>query len=162
MRPVLFSIERAGPGRLSTMTRPSGDRLAEQIAGLAANGVTVLVSMLSDSEVAELGLAGEGDLAAAAGLAFYRLSTPDRQVPDRAGTVALAEQLRSLLRRGADVAVHCYAGIGRCSTLAAAVLVLDGLEPADAWQRIAAARGLPVPDTAAQREFIDNLSGLAG
>jgi hypothetical protein len=36
------------------------------------------------------------------------------------------------------------------------VLLLDGLAPAEIWNRIAT-RGLPVPDTAAQREFIDSL-----
>jgi hypothetical protein len=37
------------------------------------------------------------------------------------------------------------------------VLLLDGLAPAEIWNRIAAASGLLVPDTAAQREFIDSL-----
>lgn len=154
----LFTIERSGAGRLSTMAAPSGgDRLADEIRYLAGAGVNVLVSLLIDSEIAELGLTGEGSAAEAAGIAFRRLPTPDGHVPERTGTLALAEALRSRLSDGAAVVVHCREGIGRSSTLAAAVLVLDGLEPSDAWDRIRAARGLPVPDTAAQREFIDNL-----
>jgi predicted protein tyrosine phosphatase len=158
MRPALFTIRRAGPGQLSTMARPrGGDWMADEFRDLALAGVQVLCSMLASSEAAELGLAHEAEGAQAAGLEFHRLPTPDRQVPDRAATVALSRLLRHRLSEGASVAVHCRQGIGRSSTLAAAVLVLEGIEPADAWDRIAAARGLPVPDTDAQRDFIDSL-----
>ncbi len=50
------------------------------------------------------------------------------------------------------------AELGRASTLPAAILVLEGIRPADAWDRIAIARGLQVPDTPAQRAFIVNLT----
>jgi protein-tyrosine phosphatase len=53
--------------------------------------------------------------------------------------------------------VHCRNGIGRASTLVAAVLLREGIDAPDAWQRITQARGLPVPDTEAQRDFITNL-----
>ena len=151
----LFTVRRDGPGRLSTMARPhGGDRLADELGGLASAGVTVLVSLLSDTEVVQLDLGREGALAVAMGIDFHRLPTSDLQVPARAVTIELATTLRGLLADGADVAVHCHAGIGRSSTLVAAVLVLDGVDPVDAWARIATARRLPVPDTAAQREFI--------
>jgi hypothetical protein len=35
--------------------------------------------------------------------------------------------------------------------------VLEGVAPAAAWELITAARGVPVPDTPAQRAFIDRL-----
>ncbi len=115
------------------------------------------MSLLSDEEVAELSLGAEAETATAAGVAFHRLPTPDRQVPDRVATLKLATSLRELLHQGAGIAVHCRYGIGRASTLTAAVLLLDGLPPAEIWNRIAAARGLPVPDTVGQRQFIDSL-----
>lgn len=158
MHPSLFTIERTGPGRLSTMSRPrGGDWLADEMRGLADGGVDVLVSLLSDPEIIELGLAEEGNAAGAAGLAFHRLPTPDMHVPELTATLALAGTLRSRLGEGAGVAVHCRAGIGRSSTLAAAVMVLEGLAPSEAWERISAARGMQVPDTAAQRDFINSL-----
>lgn len=58
--------------------------------------------------------------------------------------LAIARLLVQRLDDGASVAVHCRRGIGRSSTLAAAVLVLEGTAPANAWDRISAARGLPV------------------
>jgi protein-tyrosine phosphatase len=159
VRPTLFVVARPGPGRLATMARPrSGDWLADELKGLASSGVDVLVSLLSDPEIAELGLEQEGSLARAVGIDFHRLPTPDREVPDRAATIHLAETLAQRLVDGAGVAVHCRHGIGRASTLVAAVLVQEGVEPEDAWARIATARGLPVPDTDAQRHFITALA----
>jgi protein-tyrosine phosphatase len=161
--PELFTIERSGPGRLSTMARPrGGGSLADELRDLAAAGVEVLVSLLTDGEIAELDLAGEGNAADAVGIDFRRLPTPDMHVPELTATLALAGLLLSRLRAGADIVVHCRAGVGRSSTLAAAVLVLGGLAPSDAWDRISAARGLRVPETAAQRDFVDGLASASG
>jgi predicted protein tyrosine phosphatase len=158
MRPTLFMISRDGPGLLCTMARPlGGDLLADQMRDLAAAGVTILVSMLGDAEIAELDLAQESGAAAAAGIAFYRLPTPDFDIPDRSATLALAAELHSHLRAGADIAVHCRGGIGRSSILAAAILILEGVGPADAMDQISAARGVRVPETAAQRAFIASI-----
>ncbi len=155
MRPDLFTIRRTGPGTLSTMARPrGGDWLADEMSGLSLAGVRVLVSLLSDAEMNELELSNETETAQAAGLVFYRLPTPDRHVPDRSAGLALAGMLRSHLADGASIAIHCRNGIGRASTLAAIVLVLEGVDPRQAWELISAARGLSVPDTDAQRDFI--------
>jgi protein-tyrosine phosphatase len=159
MQPSLFAIERPGPGRLGTMARPRGGPwLAEDLADLAAAGVTVLVSLLTDPEMISLGLTGEAAAAQAAGLDFVRLPTRDFHVPDRAAAVTLARELCARLAAGASVVVHCYGGVGRSSTLAAAVLVLEGLAPSEAWDRIASARGRPVPETAEQRAFVTGLA----
>jgi protein-tyrosine phosphatase len=141
------------------MARPmGGNELAAEIRGLADGGVNVLVSLLSDEEIAESGLAGEQATAEAAGLTFLQLQTSDLHVPERDDVLAMARTLRSRLDEGASVVVHCHAGIGRSSTLAAAVLLLEGLPPDRAWNQITAARGVQVPDTPAQRQFIETLA----
>lgn len=158
MQSTLFTIARAGNGRLATMTRPrGGDWLEDEFRRLAMTGVTVVVSLLTDAEAAELDLRYEANGARAAGIEFYRLPTPDRDVPERSAVLAIAGMLVQQLSEGASVAVHCRYGIGRSSTLAAAVMVLEGTDPEDAWARISAARGLAVPDTASQRAFIGTL-----
>ena len=156
MRPDLFRLRRSGAaGQLFTMARPRGGQwLDAEMAGLADAGIATLVSMLTDAEVTRLGLSGEAEAAQAAGLAFRRLATPEREVPGRSECLALAEELRGQLAAGTGVAIHCRSGIGRSSVLAATVLVLEGITPHEAWNVIAAARGLPVPDTPAQRDFI--------
>ena len=55
---------------------------------------------------------------------------------------------------GKGVAIHCFAGIGRSPTMAASILVLLGLDPADAWERIRAVRQVELPDTKAQYEWV--------
>jgi RimJ/RimL family protein N-acetyltransferase len=71
--------------------------------------------------------------------------------------VALAAELPAQLSAGANVAIHCRNGIGRASTLAAIILVLEGTQADQAWAHISAARGMTVPDTVAQRTSIASL-----
>jgi ADP-ribosyl-[dinitrogen reductase] hydrolase len=44
--------------------------------------------------------------------------------------------LRSILRRGSDVLVHCRGGLGRAGTVAARLLIELGLEPVTAMARV--------------------------
>ena len=156
--PKLYTIERPGPGRLSTMMRPRGfDELDGVLAALRAEGVDVLVSLLAEDEAAAEGLACEGERADAHVLAFYHLPTRDHHAPERDQTAALAETLHGHLARGDSVVVHCWAGIGRSSTVAAATLLLEGYEPGTAWRLISAARGYEVPEQQSQRDLIDDL-----
>ncbi len=93
MRPDLFTISRGGRGRLSTMTRPrGGDWLTDELDDLAMAGVSVMVSLLSDAEAAELDLIHEADAAQAAGIEFHRLHAghevgPHLRHPDSGMTV---------------------------------------------------------------------------
>jgi protein-tyrosine phosphatase len=156
MNPTLFEIERDGPGRLATMACPrGGDWVADEMAGLRAQGVNVLVSALTDSELVELRLTAEPELAGQAGLVFISFPIPDRGVPAAIAPVAeLVGNLEGHLSAGQFVVVHCRAGIGRSSLLAAAILVHEGLTPDDVWKRISVARGFQVPDTKVQQAWL--------
>ena len=155
MKPTLFVIERDGPGRLATMACPrGGDWLDDEVEALHTEGVDVLVSVLTNSELAELQLSAEPELARQAGLTYISFPIPDRGAPEGAAATDLAGQLEERLTGGEFIVVHCRAGIGRSSLIAAAVLVREGLSPAEAWELISAARGLSVPDTEAQRAWL--------
>jgi protein-tyrosine phosphatase len=156
MRADLFTVPVDGPGRLSTMARPrGGDWLADEMVALRDAGVDVLVCMLTHQEMHELGLNEEARAAESAGLQFVRLPTPDRGVPEPGPFRTLVSQLVAALAGGRHVAVHCRMGIGRSSMVAAAVLMEQGEDAAEAWAVIAAARGLPVPDTDEQRRWVE-------
>jgi protein-tyrosine phosphatase len=58
------------------------------------------------------------------------------------------------LRTGKAVAVHCRAGIGRSALIAACVLVRSGYDVDGAFDTIAKARGMAVPDTQAQHDWV--------
>ena len=155
MRPTLYAIPLPTPvGRLSTMARPRGDDwLDDEMIGLREAGVDVLVSLQSDVERRELGLLDEGPAAQRAGMLFHHFPVPDFGVPDRSAFEPLLATLVTDLSQGRHVAVHCRAGIGRSSVVAAAILVRLGAAPDAAWEAISAARGLSVPETDEQRAW---------
>lgn len=155
MKPSLYLIQRSGPGCLATAACPrGGDWLADEIEALRLEGVNVLVSALTNSELVERQLTEEPEVAAQAGLTYIAFPISDRGVPTSAGVDGLVKRLEELLAAGQFVVVHCRAGIGRSSLIAAAVLVREGFSPNEAWRRIEGARGLSVPDTEEQRAWV--------
>lgn len=165
MRATLFLIDAPAPGRLATMAHPrGGDWLVYEMAALREAGVDLLVSALCEDEDARLELAAEADAARAAGLEFVSFPIVDRDVPaeELAGQVgSLADRLTDVVRAGRFVVTHCWAGIGRSSILAGTVLIRLGLTPEEAWRRIRAARGLPVPDNPIQEAWLHTFAARA-
>jgi len=150
-----FWIATDLPGRLAIMPRPrSGDWLEDEIAALKAAKVDLVVSLLDNDEIAELGLRDEGRLCEAAGIDFLRFLIADRGVPDGNLLRPGARNLLARLHSGQSDAIHCRAGIGRSSLVAASVMIEGGMPPIVALEGIANARGLRVPDTEQQRDWI--------
>lgn len=149
----LYWIDTSGMLRLAIMARPrAGDWLEDEIAHWRHSGVGIVVSLLEREEVEDLELQREASLCTESGIAFHSFPIPDRGLPDDAArTMRFAAEVAST---GRPMAIHCRAGIGRSSLMAAAVLVGGGMDPTTALERIAAARGLPVPDTEAQRDWV--------
>ena len=158
MRPTLFSIDQPDPGRLSTMAKPrGGDWLTDEMTALHTAGFAILVCALTTAELDEVDLIDEPQAARDAGLQFVSIPIPDRGVPDPTTVLPDLQRLASRVRDGAHVVTHCRFGIGRASLLAAGILVLNGLPPEQAWERLQRARGLTVPDTSAQRAWPNEL-----
>jgi protein-tyrosine phosphatase len=118
-------------------------------------GVDALVCLLTKEEVTELGLTEEAACGAACGVQFVSFPIPDRCTPSSGqGTLQVVRALADLLAEGKAVAVHCRQGVGRSALLAGCILAALGAQPADAFNRIAQARGRPVPDTVEQRDWV--------
>jgi hypothetical protein len=156
MRPQVHWIDLPTIGRLAIMPRPRAeDWLDDEVSGWRAEGIDVVVSLLEADEVDELGLHREADLCREQCMEFISFPVPDRGVPHSGHeTLALARTLAVRLGEGKAVAVHCPAGIGRSSLIAACTLVCSGLDPEPAFEIISNARGLRVPDTDAQRDWV--------
>jgi protein-tyrosine phosphatase len=152
-----YWIDAKMPGRLAIMPRPrAGDWLEDDIAGWRAEGIDIVVSLLEDSEIAELELEREQALCERNGISFLRYPIADRDVPeDHAHAVALIGDLAARINAGGSVAVHCRAGIGRSALIAAGMLVMLGFDNAEAFDLISKARGVSVPDTDGQRRWVE-------
>jgi protein-tyrosine phosphatase len=160
-RPLYWINQFAG-GNLAIMAAP---RPAEQLEAIILDwkdeGVDVIVSLLEESEIPGL-INAERSLCEEVGVEFFSFPIRDKTVPDSADTLAvIARRLADKVASGKSVAVHCRAGIGRSTTLAACVLILLGVDGDIALDMIAAARGLEVPETEAQRQWVLGFSHSA-
>ena len=139
------------------MPRPrAGDWLEDEVASWRRQGLDVVVSMLQQDEVVELGLGDEPRLCAEAGLRFASFPVADRGVPESKSDVSeLVSELVEELRAGRGVGIHCRMGIGRSASLAVCVLAAAGTPIESAWAAVQRSRGLSVPDTPEQRAWVD-------
>ena len=83
---------------------------------------------------------------------------PDLHAPDLDSALVLLDELRSRLRSGQSLLLHCGAGIGRAGTVAAALLVVMGSSPDEAVAHVAAHRPMAGPEAGAQTELLEALS----
>ena len=160
MNPRLYYIDSKPPGRLAISARPRGeDWLEDDVDGWRRSGVDAVVSLLTPDEAETLGLKREKEECGARGIRFVSFPIEDRGVPSSvAGAEKLVSEINELLRKDLNVAIHCRQGIGRSSMVAAAVLVLKGGDLSEVLDRISAARGLPVPETNDQRQWLNQFS----
>jgi protein-tyrosine phosphatase len=114
--------------------------------------------------------------ATAAGVEFVSFPIADRGVPraqdiaafrtgpaaEDTDIVALGIRLAAHVRAGRFVVTQCFAGIGRSTLLACTTLVMLGIGPEQALRMVAEARGLPVPDTDAQRHWLYEFAATHG
>lgn len=155
MEPSIFWLENVP---LAIGPCPEGDRFLEPaIRVIRDAGVDVLVSLQTGIEARQCGLLLEGEQARQAGMEFLNLPITDHSPPNfDETTFAFVEGLAERVAAGKRVLIHCFAGIGRSSTIAAGVLIALGYNVNDALDALAKARGFRVPETQEQYEWISD------
>jgi protein-tyrosine phosphatase len=156
MRTKLYRIEGPWSGRLAITPRPrGGDWLDDEVQLWRQAGLEIVVSLLTQDEVAEFGLSEEEVLCRNSGVRLISFPVPDRGTPgSREEFLDLARELMCALDEGKSIAVHCRQGVGRSALLAASLLVAAGEEAESAFRKISEARGCAVPDTDEQKEWV--------
>jgi protein-tyrosine phosphatase len=160
MNPDLYWIPGPWRGRLAVAARPrGGDWLEDEAAGWRRVGLDLVISLLENEEAAQLGLVDEKVAAESNGVDFFSFPIPDRGVPaSTPAVVSLLKKIVEALQEGKNVAVHCRQGIGRSGSIAAGVLISSGIGAEKAIETVSAARGLTIPETPAQLEWIHHLA----
>jgi protein-tyrosine phosphatase len=132
-----------------------GASLRSELIHLHRAGINTLVSLLTEDQVEMLELAEESLLANKLGMKFLHHPIPDHQLPpDTHAFRTFVGDLARRLRTGERIGIHCWGSIGRATVTAACTLIHLGWPPADALAAIEAARGIPVPDTEEQQNWI--------
>lgn len=158
MRQEMYWISGSWPGRLAVGPRPrGGDWLKDDIAGWKRADIDAVLSLLTPDEEQDLDLSNEAGEVRAQGMSFSSLPIPDRQIPKSESKLAEAlEGLTRDLSAGKNILIHCRQGIGRSGLVAACLLVKKGMSPGAAMDSVSASRGVPVPETVEQRDWIDH------
>lgn len=156
MGPTFYEIELIGSGFLAVMAKPvAGEWIEDEFAGLYRAGLRKVVSLLEDHEAYEVGLSEEKGLCEKHGLEFASYPIPDRGLPPSVSS--FAELTRSIYHEsagGQSTVIHCRAGIGRTGLVAAGVLLHAAFSVDDAFAHISQRRGVEVPDTQEQRDWL--------
>jgi len=147
-------------GRLAISARPrGGDWLPDEIAAWRAAGVDSILSHLSREEESDLDVEDERRLVIESGMKFHSYPVPDREPPaSTAEAAGIYEQIGQELNEGSTVLVHCRQGIGRAALTAICLLILKRISVDEAIRIVGEARGVSVPETEEQRQWIERFA----
>lgn len=119
--------------------------LDDDMKAVKAFGAAALVTLMPDSELQSLHVPPNQirDKASELGIEWHQLPIADAGVPDQRFEDLWADtgpHLRSLLKEGHNIVIHCKGGLGRTGTIAARLLIEFGVAPQIAIQSVRKAR----------------------
>lgn len=98
------------------------------IRTLRSHGITAIVNMRREYDYAELAKFHE--------IKYLRLPTDDNGAPSLEDLAKGVDFITGEIDGGGRVFIHCWEGVGRSATMAAAYFVSMGSTPGEAWKRI--------------------------
>jgi protein-tyrosine phosphatase len=160
MKVDIYWIPEIYNGHLAIMPKPrAGEWLKDELNAWHTGGINMVVSLLTPTEAAKLGLQNEPEICRENQMEYISYPIRDRQVPiSPSATIELVKKIRKVLKENQGVAIHCRMGVGRSALIAACVLVSEGIETKTAFEVIGKARGISVPDTEEQERWVEELS----
>ncbi len=117
--------------------------LATDLDAIAAWNASAVVTLVEDHELDRYRVPSLGEQVRLRHMEWHHWPIPDFHAPDigfDAAWSARSATLRALLERGGRVLVHCKGGLGRAGTIAARLLVDDGMTPSAAMGAVRAVR----------------------
>jgi ADP-ribosyl-[dinitrogen reductase] hydrolase len=123
-------------------------------------GAAAVITLVTADELACMKVERLGEEVLRRQMSWFHLPIVDGSIPDdrfERDWGAAGEGLRSILRGGFDVLVHCRGGLGRAGTIAARLLIELGMEPTTAIEMVRQARSPQAIETIAQEQFVHSL-----
>jgi ADP-ribosyl-[dinitrogen reductase] hydrolase len=119
-------------------------------------GAAAVVTLVEPKELTLLRVERLGEEVVRRNMHWFHLPIVDVSIPDRRFEQeweVAGEKLRSILRNGSDVVVHCRGGLGRAGTIASRLLIELGMAPKTAIERVREVRPGAI-ETRAQEEYV--------
>ncbi|WP_255326380.1 ADP-ribosylglycohydrolase family protein [Sphingobium sp. EM0848] len=117
--------------------------LCADLDAIQATGAAAVVSLIESEEFLSLGVERLGEEVRARHMDWFHLPIRDVSIPSPVFEQAWAvtgANLRSRLRQGFDIVLHCKGGLGRAGMIAARLLAELGSEPMAAIEQVRTAR----------------------
>ena len=137
--------------------------LAIDLDAVAAWNAAAVLTLIEEEEISRLQVPTLGEEVEARHMSWLHLPIRDRGVPEdefEAAWMQVGEDLRSRLRSGFNVMVHCMGGLGRAGTIASRLLVELGWKPADAIREVRRVRPGAI-ETDEQEDFVHGCVAMA-
>jgi protein-tyrosine phosphatase len=110
---------------------------------ISAWGAKLVLTLVEPEELNQLKVPNLGEQVQRRGIEWRHLPIADFSVPGEAFEqqwIMQGQEIRSLLRNGEDVLVHCKGGLGRAGMIAARLLVELGMDSKQAIRSVRKAR----------------------
>jgi protein-tyrosine phosphatase len=130
------------------------------IRGLLGLGITRFVDLTEEGELEGYDkLVRDDSRQMALHATHTRFAIPDMKTPDIGQMEDILKTIRSFIKEGHVVYVHCFAGLGRTGTVVGCYLIDNGVLRENIFDEIAGLRGRPdapneSPITDAQRQMV--------
>lgn len=119
-------------------------------------GAAAVVTLVEPKELTLLRVERLGEEVVRRHMLWFHLPIVDVSIPDQSFEEkwdTAGVELRSILRNGSDVVVHCRGGLGRAGTIASRLLIELGMPPKTAIERVRAVRPGGI-ETRAQEKYV--------
>lgn len=137
------------PGR-----KDNGRNIAEDIKTIKQQGVTHVITLITDDEFIRYGVENLMSEYSNAGFVTKRLAIADQGVCTTQEMDSLLNWTDKMLEEGASIMVHCVGGLGRTGIVAASYLVKNGFSANEAINEVRASRSKRAIESDVQELFI--------
>lgn len=153
-----------GKKQLTAMTGGWDRDLGMDLDAIDAFGTSALVTLIEQHEIEDLDVTGIGDATLTRNIDWLHMPVKDVSIPGQDFEAAWqlhGPGLRSRLRAGFNIVVHCKGGLGRAGMIAASLLVELGTNPNDAMKQVRHVRPGAI-ETSEQESYVRSLYPVRG